>query len=170
MLNLEKINSYNKLSLELKQRILPFLDVALSTGVFNNIDLEGLISILINYYEQPDVDYSILKKIKEKNLIGFIIYGRAPLTEFGWEIYWLAVHKSHQKNGMGKELVENVQNIISKTQNKFIFRIETSSDQKYNGTRQVYNKLGFIESGHIPHFFDKNNDLIILSKSINLDN
>jgi len=143
--------------------------IAESTGVFNKAEMQCFDEILDQYEESPDKDYYIFEERDGDRLIGYIIFGEAPMTEFAWEIYWLAVEKVQQGRGVGKKLVKKVEDHLVSKLGRVVLRIETSSIKEYEATRRFYRKMGYIESGRIPNFQCEGNDLVTFYKEIRKD-
>jgi putative acetyltransferase len=78
-------------------------------------------------------------------MVGFVIFGRIPLTEFGWDIYWLAVKKCWQGKGIGSLLMNGLldwaDNWIGLT------RIELTVYTDNLRAIALYEKSGFIREG-----------------------
>jgi len=69
------------------------------------------------------------------DLAGYSVYGRAPITDDAWEIYWLAVDCSVQGRGIGQELLEFTEQQIWRSDGAIIV-VETSSRAEYDRTNR----------------------------------
>jgi len=99
-------------------------------------------------------------------VVGFVIFGRIPLTVDGWDIYWLAVDKAYQGKGIGKKLLKDVEEHILKEDPQANIRVETSTLKEYAHARNLYYKAGFQEVGRIKDFYASGDDVIIFYKQI----
>ncbi len=149
-----------------KQEIEKFVNLTHKTDFFRDSEIEFLKTILDEYHEAPGKDYLIFKKEVDAELRGFVIFSDIPGTEFSWDIYWVVVEKSYQRQGIGKQLVGMVEEYVLSQKNKAILRIETSGKEKYLKTRNFYQRQGFLETGKIPDFYAPGDDLIIFTKHI----
>lgn len=144
-----------------------YLRIAESAQIFEPQDLEVLREVLEEFKRKPDTDYFVFEEKKEDAVVGFVIFGRAPLTKSSWEIYWLIVDKNFQGKGIGKRLIQRVENFILQKEKRPILKVETSSKREYSHARNLYSKQGFKELGRISDFYTKGDDLIILYKEFN---
>jgi len=143
-----------------------YLEIAQSTDVFAPEELDILDEVLVEC-ENPKLDYLLIDdKDEEGKILGFLIFGRTPLTEFCWDVYWLCVHKGSQCKGVGRKLLKKVQEHILERHDYAVLRVETSTRKEYAHARNLYLKKGYLEVGRIPNFYRKDDDLIIFSKII----
>ena len=146
-----------------------YYKIAEKVGVFNAEELRSMDQDLDSCKWKPDDDNYRLVDIKDgKNVMGFAIFGRAPLSKFCWDIYWIAVKFNKQKKGNGKKLISLIENKILENNKYAIIRIETSSRGVYIPARKLYMSCGFKEECVIKDYFDKGDNLIVFSKYIGL--
>ena len=143
-----------------------YLELARVTGAFKDSELEVLEGVLDDYIHFPSEGYIILEENLGDKTAGFIIFGRAPLTAFVWDIYWLAVAKELQGNGFGKRLLMKVESYILQTNDRAIIRVETSSQKMFAHAHGLYIKQGFSEVARIRDFYSDGDDNIILCKDL----
>ena len=93
---------------------------------------------LIDYYlEDPlQSDYYILVAV-DSTVVGYICYGPTPLTEGTWDIYWVAVAREKQGQGIGGMLTKSAEKEIDKAKGRLVV-IETSSIPEYEKTRRFH--------------------------------
>lgn len=96
---------------------------------------------------------------------GFIIFGPTPLTQHAWDIYWIAVDRRFQRQGVGSRLLEAAEMRI-RAQRGEVIRIETSSQPNYEASRRFYEKHGYLRAGIIPNFYAAGDDLLIYYKPL----
>lgn len=143
-----------------------YLDLAKATEAFSAIELEVLEGVLDDYLHFPSEGYMIFDERVDGDVAGFIVFGRTPLTAYGWDIYWLAVRNQYQGNGYGRRLVQRVEEHIYNQMEKAILRVETSSQNMYAHARNLYMKQGFKEVGTIRDFYSQGDDNIIFYKNL----
>lgn len=142
-----------------------YLSVARGVSIFNQAELETLEEVLEDYKEYPNLDYFMIEeRLQDGALLGFVIFGRTPITQFSWDIFWLMVDKSWQGKGVGKKLLKRTEEFVFKPSKRAILRVETSTKKEYAHARNLYIKQGFKEVGKIPDFYAVGDDLIIYSK------
>ncbi len=146
-----------------------YVKIAQETGVFNPAAIEIMKEVIDNYVKNPDKDYWLIEEKCDNKVEGFVIFGRTPITEFTWDIYWLVVDRNLQGKGIGKKLFKRALEHILQRNNKALIRIETSSEEDFDPARNFYIKQGFKESGRIPDFYSQGNDLVTYYKEIEVD-
>ena len=115
------------------------------------------------YLECPFRDYFIEVATVDATVVGYICYGKTPLTKSSWEVYWLAVLKEHQGFGIGKALLRFSEEDIVNRGGKLML-IETSSKTNYLNTRRFYRHNGFRRIARIVDFYDQEDHLILFEK------
>ena len=141
--------------------------MAVDTGVFREREIEVLKEVLEEHYKDPGTRYSlIVEKGGKDSVTGYVVFGRTPLTEFSWDIYWLVVDKKFQGRGLGKKLLKSCETFILKEQKRAVLRAETSSREEYFRANRLYMSMDFGETGRISDFYAKDDDLVIYSKGI----
>lgn len=110
--------------------------------------------------------YEIYSSVDEHDeAVGYICFGKRPLTLSTFDIYWIAVKPSLHGNGIGKSLIQFAEQKIKEKGGKLIL-VETSSQEKYQKTRSFYKSCGYREVARIKDFYKPNDDLIIFAKYI----
>jgi len=148
-----------------KQRIKQYLNLADRTGAFHPGELDVLREVLEETLAPDDgiSSYVMLEEREAERLRGFIIFGRTPLTQFGWDIYWLVVDKDIHRHGVGRRLVHLMQQYVRDLHQTAVIRIETSGKKEYDHVRKFYANAGFAEVGRIADFYAPGDDLVIFS-------
>lgn len=77
-----------------------------------------------------------------------------------YELSWTVVSPQYQKQGLGKKLLETVEQWLKQQKARTLW-LKTSFS--YYKAIPFYRKMGFIEAGKIPGYFGKD-DLIIMYK------
>ena len=136
------------------------------TGFFRPIEIDILHEVITDYQKAPGKDYFFFEETQDGKLAGFVIFGRTPLTDFAWDIYWIAVAHDIQGRGVGRRLVERTEEFILKDHKKAVIRIETSGKKQYEATLVFYKKTGFAQAGAIPDFYSEGDSLLNYYKTI----
>lgn len=141
------------------------MDVLSSTGMFIHEEIKVAEELIDVYLDQPNQkDYvSIVIENKFKQVVGYLCYGPTPLTYGTFDLYWMVVKPQEQNRGYGKKLVKWLENKIKEESGRLII-IETSSQPKYEPTRQFYLKLGYSEVARIADFYKQGDDRMIYVK------
>ncbi|HXZ95323.1 MAG TPA: GNAT family N-acetyltransferase [Dehalococcoidia bacterium] len=122
---------------------------------------------LIDYYleDSSSSGYHILVAEVDSNVTGYICYGPAPLTEGTWDVYWVAVARERQGQGIGGALMKSAEKDIVRAKGRLSI-IETSSTPAYEKTRHFHLSQGYEIVARIPDFYAPGDDKLILQKRL----
>lgn len=130
--------------------------------VFTEEEVDTALQILdlcLKSCEQQD--YMINVAVDEKGSpLGYVCYGKTPLTDGVYHLYWIAVDPSHQARGIGWGLLRFMEKKVKDLGGRMIL-VETSSSPKYQEARDFYLKHGYREVARIEDFYRVNEGLII---------
>jgi ribosomal protein S18 acetylase RimI-like enzyme len=142
-------------------------NILMATGFFTAAEIDvamELIDIFISKPEQKDYTVYVIEE-RDKKICGYICYGPTPLTTGTYDLYWIAVHPDFQNQGIGKTLLEFMEQEITRLQGRLII-IETSSQKKYEPTQAFYLRSGYQLAASIKDFYQPGDDRMIYSKYI----
>lgn len=148
----------------MKHNVWEYIEIAKSTEAFTPAEIDVLRDVLEEYQKNPNSGYVLLEEKDGESILGFLIYGPTPMTEASYDLYWIIVGKNHQKCGIGKKLLLEMENDILAEHKKASIRIETSGKNSYANTRLFYESMGYEETGRIKDFYCDGDDLIIYCK------
>ena len=118
------------------------------------------------YLDDPSGSgYHILVAEVDSTVEGYICYGPTPLTEGTWDIYWVAVSREKQGQGIGSALMRSAEKEILKAEGRLSI-IETSSTPAYEKTRNFHLSHGYEIIARIPDFYVPGDDKLILQKRL----
>lgn len=98
-------------------------------------------------------------------VLGYICFGPTPLTEWTYDIYWIAVDKSKHRGGVGKRLLKFAEEEVQRRGGRLLL-IETSSQETYDGTIQFYERTGYQLVGRINEYYKVGDDKLIFAKRL----
>ena len=96
---------------------------------------------------------------------GFACYGKHPLTESTYDLYWIAVDPARQRTGAGSDLLGYVEKQVAALNGRQLL-IETSSTPDYQGARTFYRHHRYRRAAVLRDFYAPGNHLIIYSKTL----
>ena len=103
------------------------LQLAAGTGVFKPHEIEALKEVLDDYHAyNHQHGHRCVTREERGKVIGFAYYAPAAMTDRTWYLYWIAVSKTIQARGIGRELLLHLEDEIRKLGGRVLF-IETSS-------------------------------------------
>ncbi len=135
--------------------------MARGTGAFSHEEISVLEEVLESWREKPDGDYSLLTEEEDGVILGFVLFGRTPMTEFAWDLYWIVVDNKRQGKGIGRRLVGKMENAALERGKRAVVRVETSGKDAYEYQRRFYSSTGFEETGRIRDFYSEGDDLVV---------
>ena len=98
-------------------------------------------------------------------VLGYICFGPTPLTEWTYDLYWIAVDKSRHRGGVGKRLLKFAEEEVERRGGRLLL-IETSSQETYGGTIQFYERAGYQLVGRINEYYKVGDDKLIFAKRL----
>jgi ribosomal protein S18 acetylase RimI-like enzyme len=154
------INIRNLIAVDRNQ----ILRILKEARMFSHEEICMAIEIVDSRIVDGDDEYRFKIATDTKNkVLGYACYGRADLSDNYWELYWMAVDFSSQRNNIGTILLKAVENdVISKK--GYGILLETSSIDKYLPARQFYKNNGYHSICRIKNFYSRHNDKIIYNK------
>ena len=97
--------------------------------------------------------------------LGYICYGKIPLTDACYDIYWIVINPEHQGKGGGTRLLQAMEDDIKNNNARKVF-IETSSQATYSKTRKFYQKNRYELISDIKDFFKKGDSKLTYVKDL----
>lgn len=111
----------------------------------------------------PTGHYQSLTARTAEGPVGWLCFGPTPCTLGTFDIYWIAVARSHQGQGIGAALVQRAEEMIRVRHGRLVV-IETSSQERYGSTRGFYVKCGYTEVARVPDFYAPGDDKVMYVK------
>lgn len=136
------------------------------TGMFKPIEIEALGEVLHDYHaeEQANGHFAVTAEI-DGQIVGFMYYAPAPMTDNTWYLYWIAVEPALHGRGLGGKMLKIAEEHMQKLGGRVLF-VETSSTPHYEPTRQFYLKKGYEITGIIEQFYHDDDDMVVFRKRL----
>jgi len=113
---------------------------------------------IVHVLEEPDSG-------PHKAVQGYVCYGRTPMTEGVFDLYWIAVDPRQQGLGFGQLLLRFVENEVRRQRGRMLL-IETSSKESYGPTMRFYERSGYDEISRIKDFYRIEDDKVVFCKKL----
>ncbi len=140
------------------------LELAHGTGVFKPSELVALGEVLDDYHAKDHaLGHRSVTSVVDGEVVGFAYDAPSSLADRAWYLYWIAVAKGRQSQGLGAELLRAAEEIARDAGGR-IFFIETSSLPHYEPTRRFYLAQGYDRAAVVPDFYADGDDLVVFSK------
>ena len=125
-----------------------------------------LVDLALDHPENGEFEIHVLEEPDggpSRALQGYVCFGRTPLTDGVFDLYWIAVDPKAQGHGFGQLLLKFVENEVRR-QNGRMLLIETSSKQSYAPTLRFYQRAGYDEISRIKDFYRIEDDKVVFCK------
>lgn len=101
----------------------------------------------------------------EGQLLGYSCFGRIPLTDERYDLYWIVTDTDAQQKGIAGELMQRTQQAIRSRGGKAIYA-ETSSRTIYTPAQRFYVKQGFTLAAEVKDFYRKGDDKLLYCRRL----
>jgi ribosomal protein S18 acetylase RimI-like enzyme len=98
-------------------------------------------------------------------LSGYLCYGRTPMTQSTYDLYWIATSPDFARSGVARGLVASMEVEIAREGGGTI-RVETGSREGHGAAVHFYDAVSFARTATIPDFYAPGDDLIIFTKRV----
>ena len=98
-------------------------------------------------------------------VVGFASYGRIPLTESSYDLYWIVVDPMFHGRGLGSQLLEHLEADVRSEGGAQLY-VETSSQPGYGPAQDFYERRGFSRAAVFPDFYRPGDDKIVYVKRL----
>lgn len=122
-----------------------------------------LIDLYLNDEKQKDYIIYVYENDETKKAAGYICYGKRPLTDWTYDLYWIAVDPGIHGKGIGSGLVKHMEEDLRAFGGKLVL-IETSGKAEYENERKFYTKNGYEVQTIIKDFYRSGDDLFVYRK------
>ena len=141
------------------------MDLARAIKLFLPHDLEIIEELWAEFAEkgQAESHYHFLVARQADALLGFACYGRRPLTDATFDLYWIGVDQNQQGRGIGKALLQVVEDGVRALGGRLLIA-ETEGNPAYEPTRRFYLASGYAVEARIRDFYRAGDDLFIFTK------
>lgn len=99
------------------------------------------------------------------NTTGYACYGRIPLTDSSYDLYWIAVAPEFQGQGIARALLDRVKDHVAELNGSFLYA-ETSGRPDYAAAHKMYEQSGFVLAARLKDFYRTGDDKLIECFSI----
>ncbi len=134
------------------------------TGLFREAEV-AIAGAMLEEALDGDDDYRFLGAFDADDLVGYACWGPTPGTSGTYDLYWIAVDRSRQGQGVGTQLVSAVEQRLQADGARLLV-VETSSRDDYSPTRRFYERRQYTRAATSPGYYAPGDDLIIYTKDV----
>ena len=140
------------------------LRILTDTNHFNDEEIKVAMELIDLYLnDENQNDYIIYVQANDDKAEGYICYGKRPLTDWTYDLYWIAVDPNIHGKGIGSGLVRHMEEDLKATGGRIVL-IETSGKSEYENERKFYTKNGYEVQTIIKDFYRSGDDLFVYRK------
>ena len=134
---------------------------------FRPAEIQVALELINIALDHPDEEEYIIYCAEkgQGDIVGYICYGKAPLTDAVYDLYWIVVHPREWNQGTGSSLLRWAEEDLLRRKARVLF-IETSSLPAYERPRMFYRKHGFQEQAELRDYYRVGDHKIIFGKSL----
>lgn len=134
---------------------------------FTDEEKQCALELLDAYLDNGEASgYDFLTAINaEKTLLGYVCFGKIPLTDACYDIYWIVVEPEFQDKGVGTKLLYAMEEKLTGMGARKIF-VETSSQKKYLSAQNFYQKNEYRLVSNFSDFYKIGDGKLIFLKNI----
>jgi GNAT superfamily N-acetyltransferase len=137
-----------------------------STGFFRPDEIPVAIELVTEGLEKgKESGYEFVFAEADGRTVGYACFGFIPCTLYSYDLYWIATMEEYRGHGIGKMVLEAVEEAIRLSGGKSIY-IETSYLPKYEPTRVFYLKNAYIEKARFEDFYNDGDDKVVYFKKL----
>ena len=112
-----------------------------------------------------DGDYPLFAAEMDGRVCGYVCIGRTPMTRSTWHLYWICVHPSAQRRGIGQALENHIEEFVRGRGGERIV-LETSGRPDYAPSRRFYESAGYCACGRIGDYYKPGDDCLFYCKML----
>jgi ribosomal protein S18 acetylase RimI-like enzyme len=144
---------------------LAILEISRGIPLFDSTDVDTIQELWTEFITRGDSEswYHFIAACQNGKLTGFACYGRRPLTEGTYDLYWIAVENNHRRQGIGEFLLKHVESEVQ-ARGGHLLIAETAGKPIFEPTRRFYLGSGYELEGRLRDFYAIGDDLCIFTK------
>jgi acetoin utilization deacetylase AcuC-like enzyme/GNAT superfamily N-acetyltransferase len=137
-----------------------------STGFFNPAEVD-IAAELVSERLAKGIrsGYHFILAERGPGLVAYACYGPIEGTQRSFDLYWIAVAPEEQGKGFGPQVFARAEASMRKAGAKHIYA-DTSTSDRYAGTRGFYQRMGFHEEARLPDFYGPGDGKVIYVKAL----
>lgn len=139
--------------------------LAEATGLFEPNQTEDLAQMLEQYLGGETENQDVWLVDDENGIVGVAYVAPERMTEGTWNLYLIAVHPDHQRQGRGRALLRHVEQTLAERGARILL-VETSGLENFEYVRAFYRQSGYGEEARIREFYKVGDDKIVFRKAL----
>src|ERR1035437_2557991 len=146
--------------------IMSVTQILKSTGFFKPFEIDVAIELIEDRLKNGEgCGYQFYFLEIEGRTVAYGCYGEIPCTIKNYDLYWLAVDNNLRGNGLGRMLLEKIEDDIKGHGGRRNY-IETSNKEQYAPTVAFYEKCNYQQIAVYKDFYDINDNKAVYYKKL----
>ena len=137
--------------------------IAIASVLFESQQVEELTHMLEQHFSHAADSPAVWLTDDDDGPVGVAYVAPEPMTTGTWNLYWIAVHPDHQRQGRGQALLNQVEQMLIQRGVRLLL-IETSGTADFDYVRTFYRQNGYQEEARIREFYEAGVDKIVFRK------
>jgi len=134
-----------------------------ATGLFESNQIEELAQMLNQHFSDEADSQGIWLTDYDNEPVGVAYVAPERMTDGTWNLYLIAIHPDHQKQGRGAALLQYVEQMLTERGERVLL-VETSGTDDFEYVRVFYRNNGYEEEARIRDFYTDGVDKIVFRK------
>lgn len=137
-----------------------------STGFFSAAEVDVAVELVdARLTHGPASGYHFLFAERAGCLEGYVCFGPIPLTQSGFDLYWIAVRPNRQHGGLGGRLMQLAEAKAAELGGTAMY-VETSTRPQYEPTRRFYRGVGYCQAAELPDYYGPGDGQAMFAKRL----
>jgi ribosomal protein S18 acetylase RimI-like enzyme len=141
------------------------LALAEATGLFEANQIEDLSQMLDQHFNNEIDSSGIWLTDYDSKPVGIAYVALERMTYGTWNLYLIAIHPDHQKQGRGATLLRYIEQMLTERGERVLL-VETAGTDDFEYVRNFYRDRGYEEEARIRDFYIDGIDKIVFRKSL----
>jgi D-alanine-D-alanine ligase len=142
-------------------------EIVSATGFFTPAEIDVAVELAEERLAKGEASgyHFLFAEDEPGRVLGYACYGPVPATEATYDLYWIAVHPSAQRTGLGMKIMGRAEAAIAAAGGLDVY-IETSSRALYGPTQAFYARAGYRLAAEFPDFYAAGDGKLVFVKRL----
>jgi ribosomal protein S18 acetylase RimI-like enzyme len=141
------------------------LAIATASGLFEPSQTAELAQMLSAHFDRASNSPDYWLTDDDNGPVGVAYVAPERMTTGTWNLYLIAIHPDHQRQGRGALLLAQVEKMLTQSGERLLL-VETAGTEDFEYVRSFYRQSGYQEEAKIRDFYTAGVDKIVYSKKL----
>ncbi len=135
--------------------------IVAATGFFSDDETDIAVELIDERLHKGAASgYEFVVAEQDATFVGYACFGEIPCTVGSYDLYWIVVAPEQQRSGIGKLLMQEVEQRVQQLGGRGVY-IDTSGRDQYASTRRFYERCRYACVATLPDFYGPSDDKCI---------